>query len=93
MTGPADCGSSADSRNDAATGSRIVDDDDAQAAQRGYQLSQNFYDPHHRNLVTDAHTPGAQGTTWTGLSHVPPGETFSRNPTTGPQLPNVPGNN
>src|SRR6202035_3869519 len=66
---------------------------DCEAAQRGYQLSQNFYDPHHRNLVTDAHTPGAQGTTWTGLSRVPPGETFSRNPTTGPQLPNVPGNN
>ena len=44
-------------------------------------------------LATEAHTPGDQGTTWTGLTRVPPGETFSRNPVTGPQLPVVPGNN
>ena len=66
---------------------------DCEAGQRGYQLRQNFYDPHHRNLVTDAYTPGAQGTTWTGSPHVTPGETYTRNPTTGPQLPGVPGNN
>jgi hypothetical protein len=66
---------------------------DCEAGQRGYQLKQNFYDPQHRNLVTDAHTPGAQGTTWTGSPHVPAGETYSRNPLTGPMLPNVPGNN
>jgi virulence factor Mce-like protein len=66
---------------------------DCEAAQRGYQAKQNYSDPQHRSLVTDAHTPGSQGTTWSGLSRVPPGETFSREPTTGPQLPFVPGNN
>jgi ABC-type transporter Mla subunit MlaD len=66
---------------------------DCEVGQRGYQLKQNFYDPKGRNFVTDAHTPGDQGTTWTGLSRVPPGETFSRNPSIGPQLPPVPGNN
>lgn len=66
---------------------------DCEAGQRGYQLKENYYDPQHRDLVTEAHTPAAQGTTWTGLSRVPPHETFSREPTTGPQLPFVPGNN
>ena len=36
--------------------------------------------------VFDPHTPGSQGTTYTGLSHVPPGETFTREPQTGMQL-------
>jgi virulence factor Mce-like protein len=66
---------------------------DCEAAQRGYQLKENTFDPKSRSLVTDAHTPGSQGTTWTGSLRVPPGETFSRHPTTGPQLPFVPGNN
>ncbi len=66
---------------------------DCEVGQRGYQLKQNFYDPQGREMVSDAHTPGDQGTTWTGLAHVPAGETFSREPTTGPQLPSVPGNN
>ena len=66
---------------------------DCEVGQRGYQAQQNGLDPQHRSLVSDAHTPGLQGTTWTGLSHVPAGETFSRNPTVGPQLPNIPGNN
>jgi len=66
---------------------------DCEASQRGYQLKENYYDPQHRQLFTEAHTPGVQGTTWTGRPHVPAGETFSRNPLTGPQLPFVPGNN
>jgi hypothetical protein len=65
---------------------------DCEAGQRGYENSQNSLDPAHRTLVTDAHTPGDQGTNWAGLSSVPPGETYSRNPVTGPQLPIVPGN-
>jgi phospholipid/cholesterol/gamma-HCH transport system substrate-binding protein len=65
---------------------------DCEAGQRGYQYSQNSSDPNHRALVTDARTPGGQGTTWAGLSRVPAGETYSRNPVTGPQLPIVPGN-
>ena len=35
------------------------------------------------NLVTDPHTPGSQGPTFAGLSKVPPGETFSREPEPG----------
>jgi ABC-type transporter Mla subunit MlaD len=66
---------------------------DCEVGQRGYQAMQNGLDPQHRSLVSDAYTPGNQGTTWTGLSRVPAGETFSRTPLNGPQLPNIPGNN
>jgi phospholipid/cholesterol/gamma-HCH transport system substrate-binding protein len=65
---------------------------DCETGQRGYVKKLNFFDPQHRNLAVDAHTPGNQGTTFTGRTHVPKGETFSRNPLTGPQLPKVPGN-
>jgi ABC-type transporter Mla subunit MlaD len=58
---------------------------DCEATQRGYPMRLNYFDPLHRNLATDQHTPGNQGPTWTGLAQVPPGMTFSRNPTTGPQ--------
>jgi hypothetical protein len=46
----------------------------------------NHMDPQGRSFQTDSHNPGDQGTTWTGLARVPAGETFGRNPTTGPQL-------
>jgi hypothetical protein len=36
--------------------------------------------------VADPHTPGAQGPTFAGLSRVPPGETFTREPLTGAKL-------
>jgi len=65
---------------------------DCEALQRGYPLKLNHLDPRQRNLDADAHTPGNQGQTWTGLAKVPAGETFSRNPTVGPQLPFVPEN-
>ena len=38
-------------------------------------------------IVGDPHTPGDQGPTFAGLSSVPPGETFSREPQNGAQLP------
>ena len=66
---------------------------DCEVGQRGYQAKLNGLDPQGRSLVTDQYTPGAQGTTWDGLTHVPAGETFSRRPTTGPQTPIIPGNN
>jgi hypothetical protein len=66
---------------------------DCEVGQRGYPLKLNHYDAKGRNFVLDAHTPASQGATWTGLARVPAGETFSRNPSTGPQLPPVPGNN
>jgi virulence factor Mce-like protein len=65
---------------------------DCEIGQRGYPLKLNYFDPQGRNLVTDQHTPGNQGPTFSGRSRVPKGETFSRNPTTGPQTPFNPSN-
>jgi len=65
---------------------------DCETGQRGYVLKLNSSDPQGRLLDTDSHTPGNQGPTFYGLSRVPPGETFSRNPQTGPQLPHNPAN-
>ncbi len=59
---------------------------DCETGQRGYPKKLNYFDPQGRNLATDAHTPGLQGPTFAGRAHVPAGETFSRNPQTGPQL-------
>ena len=60
---------------------------DCETGQRGWPKKLNSFDPQGRNLAVDAHTPGNQGPTFTGREHVPAGETFSRNPLTGPQLP------
>src|SRR5437588_1005582 len=65
---------------------------DCETGQYGYAANLNHLDPQGRRLQLDAHVPGNQGTTWSGLSRVPPGETYSRNPPTGPQLPNIPSN-
>jgi ABC-type transporter Mla subunit MlaD len=65
---------------------------DCEVGQSGYPLKLNHLDPKGRNFQTDAHTPGNQGTSWSGLSRVPQGETFSRSPQTGPQLPYIPSN-
>ena len=66
---------------------------DCEFGQRGYQLKVAQFDPQHRTVASDPHTPGDQGPNWGGPSHVPAGETFSREPTIGPALPNYPGNN
>jgi hypothetical protein len=65
---------------------------DCETGQRGYPLKLNYFDPKQRLLDHDPHTPGAQGPTWNGRPRVPAGETFSRNPQTGPQLPYNPTN-
>jgi len=65
---------------------------DCETGQRGYPLRLNQFDPQHRNFAIDQHTPGDQGPTFAGRPHVPAGETFSRNPTTGPQTPYNPSN-
>ncbi len=65
---------------------------DCETGQRGYVKRLNYYDPLKRNFDSDAHTPGNQGPTFAGRSRVPKGETYSREPTIGPQLPFVPGN-
>ena len=65
---------------------------DCETGQRGWPKKLNQFDPQGRNLAVDAHTPGDQGPTFHGRAHVPAGETFSRNPTTGPQLASSPAN-
>ncbi|HEY1591393.1 MAG TPA: MlaD family protein [Solirubrobacteraceae bacterium] len=65
---------------------------DCEAGQRGYPTKVNGFDPQGRSLDMEAYTPSVQGTTWTGLSRVPPGETFSRTAQGGPQLPVDPSN-
>ena len=42
--------------------------------------------------IASAVAGAAQGTTFAGRTHVPVGETFSRNPQTGPQLQYDPSN-
>ena len=65
---------------------------DCEVGQRGYPLKLNYFDSQGRNLVVDPHTPGDQGPTYAGVGHVPKGETFSRNPQTGPQVDPNPSN-
>jgi hypothetical protein len=65
---------------------------DCETGQRGYPKKLNYFDPQGRNLDTDQHTPGDQGPTFTGRARVPAGETFSRNPQTGPQTAPNPSN-
>jgi hypothetical protein len=65
---------------------------DCETGQRGYPLKLNHLDSQGRNLDTDNHTPGDQGPTFAGRPRVPAGETHSREPTSGPQLPSAPGN-
>jgi ABC-type transporter Mla subunit MlaD len=65
---------------------------DCESGQRGYAQKLNHLDPRGRNLVTDNHTPGSQGPTWTGLARVPPGQTWTRNTSTGPQTPFIAAN-
>jgi len=65
---------------------------DCETGQRGYPYMLNHFDPEHRALATDVHTPGDQGPTFNGRKHVPAGETFTRNPQTGPQLVANPAN-
>jgi hypothetical protein len=65
---------------------------DCETGQRGFPKKLNYFDPLGRNLATDSHTPGDQGPTFAGRPRVPTGETFSRNPQTGPQLAYNPSN-
>jgi len=65
---------------------------DCETGQRGYMQKLDYFDPQGRDLVTDTHTPGDQGPTYAGEAHVPAGETFSRNPQTGPQVDYNPSN-
>ena len=65
---------------------------DCENGQRGYLAKLAVFagkDVHGNPFLvgTDPHTPGSQGPTFKGLSKVPAGETFTREPETGAQLP------
>jgi hypothetical protein len=64
---------------------------DCETGQRGWPKKLNEFDPQGRTLALDAHTPGNQGPTFHGRARVPAGETFTRSPQTGPQLPTAGG--
>ena len=54
---------------------------DCENGQRGYPEGRLTAAPRRFNIVTDPHTPGAQGPTYTGRKRVPKGTTFTREPT------------
>jgi len=61
---------------------------DCESGQRGYQEKLTAYNTDKNlKIVVDPHTPGDQGPTFSGLSRVPAGQTFSRRPQLGPKLP------
>jgi ABC-type transporter Mla subunit MlaD len=60
---------------------------DCESGQRGYIERANAYAPPEVKTVVDPHIPGNQGPTFTGLTKVPQGQTFSRAPEAGPQFP------
>jgi virulence factor Mce-like protein len=57
---------------------------DCEAGQRGWVQRQARYFPKNLQIVRDPRTPGLQGPTFTGLAKVPPGQTFTARPETGP---------
>ncbi len=59
---------------------------DCESGQRGFPKKLNNFDPLGRDLAIDPHTPGDQGPTYHGRTRVPAGETYTREPQTGPQL-------
>ena len=61
---------------------------DCESGQRGYQEKLTAYNrDKNLKIVVDPHSPGNQGPTFTGLSRVPAGQTFSRLPELGPKMP------
>ena len=57
---------------------------DCEAGQRGYVERQARFFPERFKIARDAHSAGLQGTTFTGRSRVPKGQTFTAQPETGP---------
>jgi virulence factor Mce-like protein len=57
---------------------------DCEAGQRGWVQRQARFFPKDLKVALDPRTPGLQGPTFTGLAKVPPGETFTSRPETGP---------
>ena len=60
---------------------------DCESGQRGYMQRANYYGAPEQMTVVDPHVPGNSGPTFTGRPRVPEGQTFSRQPEVGPQIP------
>jgi virulence factor Mce-like protein len=60
---------------------------DCESGQRGYVERLNTYGAPEAKTVVDPHLPGNSGPTYTGLPKVPEGQTFTRQPAVGPQIP------
>jgi ABC-type transporter Mla subunit MlaD len=60
---------------------------DCESGQRGYVQRANAFGDPKFNIAVDPHLPGNQGPTFTGRAKVPPGQTFTRAPQTGPRMP------
>jgi virulence factor Mce-like protein len=60
---------------------------DCEMGQRGYLKKLNTLADQKLKIVVDPHNPGSQGPTYKGRARVPAGQTFTREPETGPQLP------
>ena len=60
---------------------------DCESGQRGYITRANTYGAPEYKTVIDPHLPGSSGPTYTGRPRVPKGQTFSRAPEVGPQIP------
>jgi ABC-type transporter Mla subunit MlaD len=61
---------------------------DCESGQRGYLEKLTTYnDDPKLKIVTDPHIPGTSGTTYTGRPAVPAGQTFTRQPESGPSKP------
>jgi hypothetical protein len=61
---------------------------DCESGQRGYMEKLTTYNTDPKlKIVTDPHIPGASGTTETGRPQIPEGQTFTRLPESGPQMP------
>jgi hypothetical protein len=61
---------------------------DCESGQRGYLEKLTTYnDDPKLKIVTDPHIPGTSGTTYTGRPEVPAGQTFTRQPESGPSKP------
>jgi phospholipid/cholesterol/gamma-HCH transport system substrate-binding protein len=57
---------------------------DCEAGQRGYVEREARFFPKKFHIARDPNSPGLQGTTFTGRTRVPKGETFTWKPQTGP---------
>ena len=61
---------------------------DCESGQRGYLEKLTTYNSDPKlKIVTDPHLPGASGTTYTGRPQIPEGQTFTRQPESGPSKP------